>query len=96
MTDDEFDALPHRQTIEKLSEWRVAAPVGAFCCAWTERIHATHHAEERSLVMRMAASWRDSGLVNTFWKRAADTSHLLVQKRIDTPDSIDIGQIEPR
>jgi hypothetical protein len=80
MTDREFDALPHRETIEKLSDWRAAAAAGAFCCAWTERMHANHHPEERTSIMRMASDWRAAGLVRTFWKRKGEGTYLLVQK----------------
>ena len=87
MTDDEFDALPHHQTLSKLSEWRATAKVADFCCAWTERVLASHHAAERALIMRMVSTWRNAGLANTFWKRAAETSNLLVQKRIEEPNA---------
>jgi hypothetical protein len=79
MTNEEFELLPGRQTVEQLCHWRASAAPGAFCCAWSEHPSANQHAAERSDIMRMTADWRASGLVLTFWKRHGERSHLLVQ-----------------
>jgi hypothetical protein len=81
MTNEEFELLPSRQTVEQLCHWRAGAAAGAFCIAWSEHPVANQHAAERSDIMRMTADWRASGLVLTFWKRHGERSHLLVQIR---------------
>jgi hypothetical protein len=81
MTDAEFYALPKRDNLSALSQWRSSAFRGQWCIAWIEGKDNSKGSAERTDILKMTRDWMDAGLAVYNWKRVGDATYFLVQKR---------------